>query len=124
MTDIQNPYEAIVFKAAQDEAFRERLSQDPKGTLEDFLGTALPEGFTVNIVENTATELTLVIPPKLTDELSDEALEAVAGGGKGDDVLFSFLTLGVGCIASAAKDSVSGCHKRWDEAERKRPFIM
>lgn len=123
MQDSFNPYEALLLKAAQDDAFREALIKDPKGTIQAHLGTSLPEGFTINIVENTATELTLVIPPKLTEELSDEALEAVAGGTKGEDVLFSFLTFGVGCAASAAKDSVGGCRQRWDEAERKRPFI-
>ena len=123
MSELQNAYEALILKAAQDEAFREQLQKDPKGTLEAHLGTSLPPNFKVNIVTNTATELTLVIPPKLTDELSDETLEAVAGGGKGDDVLFSFLTFGIGCAVSAAKDSVGACRQRADEAERKRPFL-
>ncbi|MNR86863.1 hypothetical protein D3C72_177200 [compost metagenome] len=124
MTDIMNAYQGLMLKAAQDEAFRDALHQAPKATLEAYLGTRFPEGFTINIVENSATELTLVLPPKLSDELSDEALASVAGGGsKGDDVLFSFLTLGVGCIASATRDSVGGCRQRWDEAESKRPFI-
>lgn len=124
MQDMPSPHHELMLKAAQDETFRQALLNDPKATLEAHLGTTLPAGFKVRVVENTATELTLVIPPKLTEELSDEALDAVAGGTKGEDVLFSFLTFGVGCVASAAKDSVGSCRQRWDEAERKRPFIM
>jgi len=123
MTEMQNPYEAIILKAAQDEAFREALTKDPKATLEAYLGTSLPEGLKVNVVSNTATELTLVIPPSASGELSDDELEAVAGGAKRDDILFSFLSLGIGCLLSATKDSVAGCHKRGIEAETKRVYL-
>jgi hypothetical protein len=34
----------------------------------------------VTVVENTDKQFHLVLPPVPTDELSDEALEAVAGG--------------------------------------------
>ena len=36
---------------------------------------------TVKVVENTDTHHYLVLPPKPTGELSDEALDKVAGGG-------------------------------------------
>lgn len=113
MSEFQNPYEALMLKAAQDETFRESLLKNPKAALEAHLGTPLPEDCKVNIVENTATELTLVIPPKLTDELSEADLEAVAGGGKGSNIAYSFLTFGVGCAASAIVDSVQQCHDRF-----------
>jgi hypothetical protein len=35
---------------------------------------------TVTVVENTDKQFHLVLPPVPTDELSDEALDAVAGG--------------------------------------------
>jgi hypothetical protein len=35
----------------------------------------------VTVVENTDKQFHLVLPPVPTDELSDEALDAVAGGG-------------------------------------------
>lgn len=122
MIDSNTAYEALMLKAAQDEAFRESLLKDPRGTLEAFLGTQLPEGFKVNVVSNTATELTLVIPPKLSEELSDEALDAVAGGGKFVEVAFSIITAGLGCIISAAKSSIGECQMRNPRGER-RPML-
>ena len=80
MQDTQNVYQELMLKAAQEETFREALLGDPKATLEAYLGTPLPEGFKINVVENTATELTLVIPPKTSDELSEDDLADVAGG--------------------------------------------
>ena len=42
----------------------------------------MPDGLAVTVVENTDKQFHLVLPPVPTDELSDEALDAVAGGGK------------------------------------------
>ena len=43
-------------------------------------GIDVPAGMTVTVVENTDKQFHLVLPPVPTDELSDEALDAVAGG--------------------------------------------
>jgi len=97
----------LMLKAAQDEAFREALLSNPKETLAQFLGTELPAELKVTVVQNTPTELTLVIPPKMSDELDDADLEAVAGG-RGDllfklkEANWSLWTVGVGCLASLA----------------------
>ena len=40
----------------------------------------MPDGMAVTVVENTDKQFHLVLPPAPTDELSDEALDAVAGG--------------------------------------------
>ena len=42
----------------------------------------VPAGMTVTLVENTDKQFHLVLPPVPSDELSDEALDAVAGGHK------------------------------------------
>ncbi len=44
-------------------------------------GIDVPAGMTVTVVENTDKLFHLVLPPVPSDELSDEALDAVAGGG-------------------------------------------
>ena len=44
-------------------------------------GIAVPAGMAVTVLENTDKQFHLVLPPVPTDELSDEALDAVAGGG-------------------------------------------
>lgn len=114
-----NPYEDLMIKAAKDEAFREALLADPKAALEAHLGTRLPEELTVKVITNTPRELTLVIPPKMTDELSDAQLEGVAGGQRDltetdADVMYSFMTFGVGCANSAIRlGSVKSCRDEW-----------
>jgi hypothetical protein len=82
---------AIVQRSLQDEAFRQRLLDEPKGTLEQELGSALPQGAEVRVVEESSDTIYLVLPSASAIgqgvELSDQDLEAVAGGvgGKNTD---------------------------------------
>jgi hypothetical protein len=76
----------IVQRSVQDDAFRQRLLSDPKAVVEEELGTRLPEGIRVRVVEESADTIYLVLPSAspLGDEggeLSELQLEAVAGGG-------------------------------------------
>ena len=75
----------IVQRSVEDEDFRQRLLADPRATVEEELGTRLPEEVRVEAVEETADTIYLVLPFRSTDEqeagaLSDQDLEAVAGG--------------------------------------------
>ncbi len=69
----------IIAKAWRDPAFKAKLMADPQATLKE-AGVAVPAGVTVTVVENTAQHFHLVLPPKPTGVLSDEALDGVAGG--------------------------------------------
>ena len=76
----------LIEKSLQDEAFRQRLIEDPKGAVEEELGTRLPEDVRVVSVEETAETIYLVLPstPRAGGEggeLSDQQLESVAGAG-------------------------------------------
>jgi hypothetical protein len=82
----------VVQRSIEDEDFRRRLLEDPKAAVERELGSALPEGVQVRVVEETPDTIYLVLPSAsaLGDrggELSEEELEAVAGGvgGKNTD---------------------------------------
>jgi hypothetical protein len=71
----------LVQRSLQDEEFRQRLLDDPKGTLEQELGSGLPEGVQVRVVEESSDTIYLVLPSAsvVGGELSDQDLEAVAG---------------------------------------------
>ena len=76
----------LVQRSIEDDAFRQRLIEDPKGAVEQELGTRLPEEVRVVTVEESADTIYLVLPgtpPAGIEggELSDKDLESVAGAG-------------------------------------------
>ncbi len=80
----------IIQRSLEDDAFRQRLLEDPKAAIEQELGTRLPAGVEIRAVEETQDTVHLVLPVRPTDvepgELSDRELESVAGGeGLGDE---------------------------------------
>lgn len=74
----------LIQRSLEDEDFRQSLLDDPRGTVEQELGGRFPESIEVRVLEESADTIYLVLP--FTEavgeggELSDEALEAVAGG--------------------------------------------
>ena len=76
----------IIQRSLEDDAFRQRLIEDPKAAVEDELGTRLPEEVRVVAVEETQDTIYLVLPstPMAGGELSDQELGSVAGGGWDD----------------------------------------
>jgi len=76
----------IIAKCWSDEGFKQKLLSDPAATLKAE-GVALPDGLSVKALENTDKVFHLVIPAKpegLSDVLSDEDLDMVAGGRRQD----------------------------------------
>ena len=78
----------LVQRSLQDDSFRQRLLDDPKATVEQELGSGLPEDVEVRVVEESPHTIYLVLPSASLlgegGELSDHQLEVVAGGGWGD----------------------------------------
>ncbi|MFC1975627.1 NHLP leader peptide family RiPP precursor [Chloroflexota bacterium] len=71
----------IASKAWQDEEFLEELRTNPKAVIAKEYGVEIPDNVDLKVVEESLTELYIRIPPNPNDlELSDEQLEAVAGG--------------------------------------------
>ena len=74
----------VIQKSLEDSEFRASLLADPKAAIERELGTSLPAGVQVNVVEESSNSLYLVLPQASQGgaggELSDQDLEAVAGG--------------------------------------------
>jgi hypothetical protein len=74
---------ALVNSAASDEDFRAKLIVDPKKTVSDTFGFKFKPNVRVFVHEEAPDELHLVLPVQLSvddNELSDQNLEAVAGG--------------------------------------------
>ena len=74
----------LIDRAWNDDEFRRSLLASPIETIQNELGVEVPEGVDIHVVEESSSTLFLVIPvnPFVEDdgELTDEELEAVAGG--------------------------------------------
>jgi len=78
--DTAPDFAKIIAKAWRDRAFKAELIANPAAALKAE-GIDVPAGMAVTVLENTDKQLHLVLPPVPTDdELSDEALDSVAGG--------------------------------------------
>ena len=75
----------LVQRSMEDDSFRQMLLDDPKATVEQELATQLPEDVEVSVVEESQQTIYLVLPFASAvgegGEISDEQLEAAAGGG-------------------------------------------
>jgi hypothetical protein len=85
-TDRAEMERRLIQRSLEDDVFRQQLLADPKATVEQELGTQLPEGVRVVAVEETQDTIYLVLPSSSPiaaaegGELSDQDLESVAGG--------------------------------------------
>ncbi len=68
----------IIKKASEDEAFRGKLLSEPKRLIEDELGITIPPGVTVQVHENSAQTVHLVLPPN--PRIPESELRAATGG--------------------------------------------
>ncbi|MEM7592906.1 MAG: NHLP leader peptide family RiPP precursor [Cyanobacteria bacterium P01_A01_bin.83] len=73
----------LISKAWGDESFKQELMNNPRAVYEQELGRKAPENQKIQVLEETPGTTYLVIPqkPETSEELSEEALESVAGGG-------------------------------------------
>lgn len=69
----------IIKKAREDESFKKALMDNPKEALGQ-LGVEFPAELEVKIVEESAGVVYLVLPVE-PDQLTDQQLDGVAGGG-------------------------------------------
>ncbi len=79
MPDQTDALQYVISRCWEDEAFKERLVADPMATLAGE-GVEVPEGVTVRVLAETATERVLVVPLAPQRELADAELAGIHGG--------------------------------------------
>ena len=70
----------IVAKVAEDPKFGERLKSDSKAALGEMFETKLPPGMNVQVFQETPTNIMIRLPMIISDDITEEELEGVAGG--------------------------------------------
>ncbi|WP_414756261.1 NHLP leader peptide family RiPP precursor [Anabaena sp. CCY 9910] len=75
----------LIIKAWEDEAFRQELLTNPKAVYARESGHEVPDSFDIEIIEETPGSIKLILPKNpapvtLEGELTEESLEAIAGG--------------------------------------------
>lgn len=78
---INEVYMKVQETAATDEEFREELLSNTNAAIAKIAGEDLPEDFKVKVIENDPQyAATFVLPPMVSEELSGDELDSVAGG--------------------------------------------
>ncbi|ACC81660.1 NHLP leader peptide family RiPP precursor [Nostoc punctiforme] len=74
----------IIAKAWKDESYKQELLTNSKAVIEREFGVEFPADVTVQVLQENPTSLYFVLPLSPTaimQELSEEQLQAIAGGG-------------------------------------------
>ncbi len=80
--NVNDRVQEVLSKSALDSEFRAGLLTNPRATLERMAGEPMPENLRVKFIEKDSDcDAMFVLPdPISSDELTDQELEAVAGG--------------------------------------------
>lgn len=90
--------EQVIVRAHEDELFRQRLLTNPRAVLADEYNVRIPENVEVRVLEDTTGTISLVLPASedALEELTNEDLEAVAGGSWKIKILWTLVCGGGG----------------------------
>ena len=84
MNQRQQFEQQLIEKAMKDESFRKQLIENPGAAIEAVLERKIPESIKINVLEEDANTVYLILPQVSNQnsemELTDAELNAVAGG--------------------------------------------
>ena len=84
MNQRQQLEQQLIEKAMKDESFRKQLIENPGAAIEAVLERKIPESIKINVLEEDANTVYLILPQVSNQssemELTDAELNAVAGG--------------------------------------------
>ncbi len=69
----------LIARTFKDEAFKQELQANPSAVVEKELGTKLPEGTDIKVLEETETTLYMVLPSNPYGEMTEPELKALMG---------------------------------------------
>ena len=86
----------LLEKAMKDEAFREKLLENPAAAIEAETGIRIPETIKIKVLEEDIRNVYLILPQNYSQnndmELSEAELESVAGGTAGAEEVITHWT--------------------------------
>jgi len=100
----------ITAKAWKDQAYKRELLSHSKAVIEREFNIQLPAEVNVQVMEENPTSLYFVIPmrPEIPgQEISDEQLQAIAGGGLASQIGASLVVAASAFAVSAAGEALS-----------------
>ena len=74
----------VIDRATTDREFRTRLLADPASAIRHAFGVILPHNYRIRFIERPRELDALIVLPSMGEELDEDDLEQVAGGGDTD----------------------------------------
>ncbi|MTI80393.1 MAG: NHLP leader peptide family natural product precursor [Firmicutes bacterium] len=79
-SEVNETLEKLFKQPATNIEFRKLCLSDPGAAIKQVSGKEIPSGLKIKFVENEGADRTLVLPDLLTEDLSEDDLDNVAGG--------------------------------------------